>query len=219
MHATLPIINGKPHLLDVGCAHGWFLEHAAAHYHVTGIEPDAGVAAATRARGLAVRSGFFPDALNTDERFDVIVFNDVLEHIPDVNAVLTACWQHLQPGGRVIVNAPSRRGFLYRLSKLLARLGRGGAFERMWQFGFPSPHVHYFDTANLRLLAGRAGFTVDGRTRLASISVRGLYARIRYSREVPAFKARVLTAALSVMAPLLAVLPADIEMWSLRRPP
>ncbi|MDE2407760.1 MAG: methyltransferase domain-containing protein [Xanthomonadaceae bacterium] len=219
MCRSLPLPGGRPRLLDVGCAHGWFIERAAAQFETVGIEPDSAVANATRARGLAVRGGFFPDALNADERFDVIVFNDVLEHIPDVNAVLAACWQHLQPGGWVIVNAPSRRGFLYRLSKVLARLGRGGAFERMWQLGFPSPHVHYFDTANLRLLAHKAGFSVDGRTRLASMTVHGLYARIRYSREVPAFKALVLTLALGAMAPLLAVLPADIEVWSLRRPP
>ena len=215
----LSLPDGKPRLLDVGCAHGWFIEHAATRFEASGIEPDIKVAAATRARGLAVRSGFFPEALAAGERFDVIVFNDVLEHIPDVNAVLAACWQHLQPGGWVIVNAPSRRGFLYRLSKLLARLGRGGAFARMWQLGFPSPHVHYFDTATIRLLAHRAGFSVAGRTRLASMSVRGLFARIRYSREVSVLKALVLTFALGAMAPLLAVLPADIEVWSLRRPP
>jgi len=209
---------GKPRLLDVGCAHGWFIERAASRFEVTGIEPDAAVAAATRARDLPVRGGFFPDVLTPAECFDVIVFNDVLEHIPDINATLAACWQHLAPGGCVIVNAPSSRGFLYRLSRQLARLGMDASFGRMWQLGFPSPHVHYFASDNLARLAGKAGFVLEAQTRLPSVAVRGLYARIRYSREVSAIKALTLTVAMTLLAPFLAVLPADIEVWILRRP-
>lgn len=219
MGRTLALPASRPRLLDVGCAHGWFLQQADAGFEAIGIEPDIAVAEAARRRGLAVRGGFFPDMLGDDERFDVIVFNDVLEHIPDVNAALAACWRHLRPGGWVVVNAPSRRGVLYRVSKGLVRVGRPGAFERLWQAGFPSPHVHYFDTATLRRLADKAGFSFSGGTRLATMTVRGLYARIRCSREVSVPKALLLAVTLGLLAPLLAVLPADIEVWSLRRPP
>ena len=213
----MPVTKSTPRLLDVGCAHGWFIERASSRFDVTGIEPDAGVAAATRARGLPVRSGFFPDVLGPDECFDVIVFNDVLEHIPDINTTLVACWQHLAPGGCVIVNAPSSRGLLYRLSVLLARIGLGRAFDRMWQLGFHSPHVHYFATTNLVLLAHKAGFELEARSRLSAVAARGLYARIRYARDVSTIKAMTLTLAISLLAPWLAVLPADIEVWCLRR--
>lgn len=213
-----PAPNEPPGLLDVGCAHGWFIEQASPQFAVTGIEPDAGVAAATRRRGLAVREGFFPEVLQADERFDVIVFNDVLEHIADIHATLMACRQHLRPGGWVVINAPSRRGFLYRLSKGLLRCGAGGAFERLWQHGFPSPHLHYFDGDSVRCLAQAAGLQWQGSMRLPVVSVRGLYARIRYPRDVGVFKALALTVVISAVAPLLAVLPADIECWWLRRP-
>ena len=53
----------------------------------------------------------------------------------------------------------------------------------------------------------------------ATMTVRGLYARIRCSREVSVPKALLLAVTLGLLAPLLAVLPADIEVWSLRRPP
>ena len=216
--ACVPEGDPRPRLLEVGCAHGWFIEAVSPRFDVTGIEPDVAVATATRARGLAVLGGFFPDALDADARFDVIVFNDVLEHIPDVNATLAACWRHLVPGGRIVVNAPSRRGCLYRVSKVLAGLGFAGSFERMWQVGFPSPHVHYFDTASMTRLAEAAGFALEARTHLPSVAVRGLYARVRYSRDVPVAKALFLTAAVTLMAPLLAVLPPDIEVWIFRRP-
>ena len=222
LHGLLGGIAGpgdaRPRLLEVGCAHGWFIETVSPRFDVTGLEPDVAVATATRARGLAVRGGFFPDVLADEERFDVIVFNDVLEHIPDVNATLAACWKHLLPGGHVLVNAPSRKGFLYRVSKMLVKLGRGGAFERMWQLGFPSPHVHYFDTESVTKLAAKARFGLDSQTRLPSVAVRGLYARVRYSRDVSVIKALALTVAVTLIAPFLAILPPDIEVWILRRP-
>lgn len=207
----------KPKLLDVGCAHGWFLEAAGQNFEALGIEPDMAVAKATRARGHEVRIGFFPDALGESERFDVITFNDVLEHIPDINATLQACFERLRPGGLLVVNAPSRRGVLYRISRIMARLGIAGPFERLWQFGFPSPHVHYLDTASMGALASRHGFVLEQRMTLPSVSASGLYERIRYSREVSAAKAAFLTVAITAASPLFAVLPADIEVWFLRR--
>lgn len=214
----LPAGDARPRLLEVGCAHGWFIDTASQRFEVIGIEPDVAVATATRARGLAVLGGFFPDVLEANDRFDIIAFNDVLEHIPDVNATLAACWQYLAPGGRIVVNAPSRRGFLYRLSKVLARLGLPGSFERLWQLGFPSPHVHYFDKHSMARLTSKAGFTLEAESHLPSVAVRGLYSRVRYSRDVNAAKAAFLTMAVMLMAPFLAVLPPDIEVWIYRRP-
>ena len=207
----------RPRLLDVGCAHGWFLEAVAGDYHTVGIEPDRAVAAATRARGIAVREGFFPDALEAGERFDVIVFNDVLEHIPDVAATLAACARHLAPGGLLVVNAPDRRGALYRVAKAMLRAGLPGSFERLWQKDFPSPHVHYFDTRTLRALAAPHRLRPVGEHRLPSVSARGLYARVRYAGDVPALKAAAVTFAVGVAIPVLAVLPSDITVWLFRR--
>lgn len=207
--------SSRPRLLDVGSAHGWFLELAREGYDAMGIEPDRGVIAVATAKGLHVRDGFFPGVLDADERFDVIVFNDVLEHIPDVQATMTACADHLVPGGLLVVNAPSRRGAMYWVSKQLLRLGRPGAFDRLWQCGFPSPHVHYFDTNSIERLGERYGFTLTGSERLPSVSVSGLYSRVRYSKKVSAVKAAILTAAISAAVPALALLPPDIEVWFL----
>lgn len=207
----------KPKLLDVGCAHGWFLQATSEDFSGTGIEPETSVAIATRSRGIVVREGFFPDVLAAEERFDVIAFNDVLEHIPDINGALAACARHVAPAGIVMVNAPSSRGALYRIARFLARVGRAGSFERLWQKGFPSPHVHYLDTACVAALARRHGFELEQKMTLPSVSSNGLYARIRFSRDVSVPKAVVLTMAITVLIPFLAVLPSDIETWFLRR--
>lgn len=205
----------RPRLLDVGCAHGWFLEAAASHFDVVGIEPDARVADSAVARGLPARRGFFPDVLDAHERFDVIIFNDVMEHIPDIVAALHACALHLSAGGVVVINAPARTGMLYRVARVMAAVGLPASFERMWQKDFPSPHVHYLDDRSVRALGARTGLSLERSRTLPSLSVRGLYARIRYDRTVPASKAVVMTCILTIMAPVLRLLPADIKVWTL----
>lgn len=207
----------KPRLLDVGCAHGWFLERAAAHFEVFGIEPDPEVARRTMARGLPVRRGYFPDALADGEVFDVIVFNDVLEHIPNVVEVLRKCHERLRPGGIIVVNAPDRRGALYRLASVLVRLGMSGSFDRLWQKGLPSPHLYYFDSHSLLVAARNAGLEMTASRRLPTLLARGLYSRIRCSGEVSRIKAVFLSLGILPLVPALKVLPADITVWILAR--
>lgn len=207
------LLAGRARLLDVGCAHGWFIEKARERYDVVGIEPDHAVAAAGIVRGLPVRGGFFPNVLDVDERFEIIVFNDVLEHIPNVNNVLSTCRHHLSLGGLLVVNAPNRSGAMYWVSKQLLRLGRSGPFERLWQSGFPSPHVHYFDSKSITRLASQQGFTKVGSKRLSSVSLSGLYSRIRYSKAVSPIRAVFLSIIVAIAIPILRVLPSDIKVW------
>lgn len=208
----------KPRLLDVGCGHGWFLEITSGTFSSEGIEPDARIADVARSQHLKVRQGFFPDVLEADERFDVISFNDVMEHIPDVNAAFAACVRHLAPGGRLLINSPARTGIFYRISRGLCHLGMPSSFERMWQKGFPSPHVHYFDDQSIRRIGEKAGLSVEKISTLPSISTKGLYARIRYDRNMPGWKAALIAVTLTVASPLLKLLPADIKVWVLKAP-
>jgi SAM-dependent methyltransferase len=180
----------------------------------SGNEPEGDIAAAS---GVPVRVGFFPDVLAADERFDLIVFNDVLEHLPDVHAALAACAAHLTPGGWLVVNAPCRRGVFYRTARALAKFGRPAAFDRLWQAGFPSPHVHYFDASTLVALAARHGFAAVAATRLPSVRAQGLMARIRTDRSVAAPRAALVAGAVVAALPVLAVLPPDIRVWAFRK--
>lgn len=199
------------HLLDVGCAHGWFLEAAQSRgFDAMGIEPDENVCDGTVARGLNVKRGFFPDVLAESEKFDVIVFNDVFEHIPNVISVLEGCRNHLAPGGILVLNLPSSAGFFYKTSKLISRLGASGFFERLWQKGFPSPHLHYFNSENLSKLLSTNGFDPVSSGCLASVRLKGLYTRITYDRKYIR-PIRLFTFLLVVMAlPLIKLAPDDI---------
>ena len=201
---------GGGKLLEVGCAHGWFLEAARPHFDVLGIEPDEAIFTGTRDKGLPVRNGYFPDILGAGEKFDVIVFNDVLEHIPDINGALAACRERLNPDGVLVLNLPSSGGVFYRLSKLFCRLGARGSFDRMWQKGLPSPHLHYVDPANLALLLDKAGFVPRIQGRLATLRWNGLYTRLSYTGGHGPVVRALMCGCLAAALPLLHVLPSDI---------
>lgn len=208
---------GARRLLDVGCAHGWFLETARDSFDVLGIEPDAVVGGRTAARGLPVREGYFPDALLDGERFDIIVFNDVIEHIPDIRAALDACHARLNEAGLLILNLPNSAGFFYRLSKLFSRIGWSGPFDRLWQKDLPSPHVHYFQPANLARLVGKHGFVQVHSQELPSLRARGLLERMRCAGNIAGPALYLQYAAVLCTMPLLRVFPSDIVVSVFRK--
>jgi 2-polyprenyl-3-methyl-5-hydroxy-6-metoxy-1,4-benzoquinol methylase len=211
--------RGGRRLLDVGSAHGWFLETARDHFDVLGVEPDVEVGSRAAARGLPVRAGYFPDALHPSERFDVIVFNDVIEHIPDIGSALAACCARLGEGGILILNLPSSKGLFYRLSKVVARLGWQAPFDRLWQKDLPSPHVHYFDSANLATLVGKHGFELVHRDELPSLRAKGLLERLRCAGNIPTLSLYIQYTAILLTIPLMRAFPSDIIVCVFRKTP
>ncbi|OEZ56204.1 ubiquinone biosynthesis O-methyltransferase [Duganella sp. HH105] len=209
---------GARRLLDVGAAHGWFLEAARDDFDVLGMEPDTAVARKTAARGLPIRSGFFPDALEAGELFDVIVFNDVIEHIPDIESALAACRERLTPGGILILNLPNSRGFFYRLSKLFARLGWRAPFERLWQKGLPSPHVHYFEAGNLSKLVSGQGLELRLKAELPAVRAKSMLERLRCAGQGTWLSIYAQYAAVMMTIPVLRAFPSDIVVCVYRKP-
>ncbi|MCW2958773.1 MAG: methyltransferase [Solirubrobacterales bacterium] len=190
-------------MLDVGPAHGWFMTAALTRGgRIQGVEPEEAIADYARGRGLTVRSGYFPGALDDAARFDTISFNDVLEHIPDVHATLRACAETLTPGGILSVNIPSATGLAFRVACLLRRLGIRGPYLRLWQEGLPSPHVHYFTPAALGQLIEQHGLIVRRTVPLSSVQRRGLWSRL-HTVERPSPKSIFAFAALWLAAPIL----------------
>jgi 2-polyprenyl-3-methyl-5-hydroxy-6-metoxy-1,4-benzoquinol methylase len=207
------IVKIKPtggKLLDVGCAHGWFVEAAMKDFEVLGVEPDKAVYDVPAAKGLPVRQGFFPEVLLSSEKFDVIVFNDVIEHIPSVELVLQSCRARLNEGGVLVLNLPSSNGIFYRLSKVFACIGKSGFFERLWQKGLPSPHVHYFNKGNLLSLLTHNGFDAVKSGNLPTLGLTGLYTRISYTGELGLISRSLVYCAVAAALPFLRLLPSDI---------
>jgi SAM-dependent methyltransferase len=208
--------NPKLKLLDVGSAHGWFLKKAEQQFDVLGIEPDEAVASLAANNALNIRKGYFPAVLNDQDKFDIIIFNDVLEHIPSVNNIFTECAKYLNDDGILVINAPDRGGVFYRASKLLKKLGNASSFNRMWQVGMPSPHLYYFDTNSINKIATLSGFKLVQERPLSSVVAKGLFDRINYA-EGNKFINYLIGCAVLLSIPVLNAMKSDITVWFFKK--
>jgi len=206
------------HLLDVGCAHGWFLDAGRdAGFDCLGIEPSVQVAARAASRHHDVLVGYFPSVLGERQRFDVISFNDVFEHIPEADRTMQAAAGLLLPGGVLSIAIPSSKGIFYRLSRVLARIGAQGPFQRMWQMRFSSPHLYYFKADVLITMATRHSLHLVYQGHLPSVRLAGLWGRLRYDTTSGLVKNLLTYVAVVVALPFLTVLPADIDLLMFKK--
>ncbi|MFO1323524.1 MAG: bifunctional 2-polyprenyl-6-hydroxyphenol methylase/3-demethylubiquinol 3-O-methyltransferase UbiG [Burkholderiales bacterium] len=102
-------------ILDVGCGAGLLCEPLArSGAQVTGIDAAAKNVGAARShatsRGMTIdyRVGDPAGALRPDERFDVVLLLEVVEHVADVEAFLMAAARHVAPGGLLVASTIDR---------------------------------------------------------------------------------------------------------------
>jgi 2-polyprenyl-6-hydroxyphenyl methylase/3-demethylubiquinone-9 3-methyltransferase len=102
-------------VLDLGCAGGFMAEALAARgADVTGIDPAANAIDAARAHAhtTGLRIGYdvgVGEALPYDDSsFDAVVCVDVLEHVADLNMVLSEVARTLRPGGLFLFDTINR---------------------------------------------------------------------------------------------------------------
>lgn len=85
-------------------------------------------------------------------RFDVLVFGDVLEHLPDPLAALRATRSLLRPGGHIVLSVPNVAHGDVRLALL------AGRFDYADLGLLDSTHLRFFTWDTLRNLLREAGF-------------------------------------------------------------
>jgi len=119
--------NGKPRILDVGCAYGPFLAAAAeCGFSPAGVEPASDAARYVKEElGFPCYNGFFP-AANAEEirrlsndasgSFDAVTMWYVIEHFEEVGKVLMEIHALLKEGGALAFSTPSFSGVSGRKS-------------------------------------------------------------------------------------------------------
>jgi SAM-dependent methyltransferase len=160
----LPLLEGLDVLrpgkraLDVGCSSGaWLKLAASAGLVATGVEVGEATAEAARSRGLDVHTGTLEQTLPelAEQRFDLITFWDVLEHLRDPRRELAQAMELLSPHGIVAATFPNVEGWYPRATyRLLAR--RTG----VWEYPELPLHLYDFSPATARRLFERAGYSV-----------------------------------------------------------
>ena len=94
----------------------------------------------------------------TKSKFDVIIFNDVFEHLKNLNKVINSSLHALKKGGIIIINSPTSDGIIFKVSSFLMNLGFTKFYDRLWQKNMNSPHLSYFNKKNLNLLFSKHNF-------------------------------------------------------------
>lgn len=145
----LPDGTGR-RLLDVGCGTGDFLLSARRRFEAEGVELHRAAAEVARLQGLRVTDGR-AEALEGNQRFDVITMISVIEHCAEPIKLFQAVKRLLAPGGHVYVVTPNIASASFRyLGRLHSHLS---SLSNVSLFGEPG----------LRALARRAGFELIAR--------------------------------------------------------
>lgn len=104
-------------LLNIGCGYNLFLRKlVSAGYDVTAVDLNEQIIQFTRsqvgiAKAYAVSITDFIANFNAD-KFDFILFFEVLEHLEDPGGFLRSLKGILNPGGRIVFSMPNRQRFL-----------------------------------------------------------------------------------------------------------
>jgi len=139
----IDILNKKDNqrILDVGCGDGLFAEHISDKNYKVGV--DSIPESANTKKNFKI---FFqhdlnkglPEGLATVEKFDYILFMDILEHLLDYEKLLIDARKYLNKNGKIIVSLPNFVNIYVRLNVLAGRipLADKGILDRT--------HLHLF---------------------------------------------------------------------------
>ena len=96
-------------ILEPGCGTGGNFPMLARRGRLFALDADESAIGFARSRGLGqVARGFLPAAIPFgDQRFDLIVMTDVLEHLDDQTGTLRALRARMRPGGWLLMTVPA----------------------------------------------------------------------------------------------------------------
>lgn len=135
-------------VLDIGSSTGELLSlFKNRGWEVLGIEPSAAAASEALKRGIPTVNKTFEE-FGTDQKFDVVILNHVLEHMANPLAILRKVKSLLKEEGIVLVDVPHFGG-------LAAKVKGAG-----WEYILPHEHLWHFTVKAFMLLLAKANLRV-----------------------------------------------------------
>ena len=166
-------VRSGERLLDIGCGSGTsLLEAKALGATAYGIEADWNVKPIAKELGLNIHFGSLHDNPFPNSIFDLIVLNQVIEHLPDPDQALLVLRNRLSSNGRMVLVFPNIHSFWCRL------------FGLRWINWHVPYHLHHFSKASFKKMATRCGYQVKTiRTITPNVwtilQIRAFFARIK----------------------------------------
>jgi SAM-dependent methyltransferase len=141
-------LNPGKSLLDVGAASGIFLALAKEEgYEVAGIEPSEYLVNEAKKRyDLDLFNGIIEDYKRT-EKYPVITLLDIIEHLVDPDAFMSAVDALMADDGLLVIVTPD-------VNSLAARL----MGKRWWHYRIA--HINFFNLSSIRFLLDRHGYEI-----------------------------------------------------------
>lgn len=145
-------------VLEVGCGLGNFSGNLSGVEETWGIEPHAPAAETASTRLTRVINSTFDLAMASlpKRHFDLVICNDVIEHMPDHIAFLRQIKEFIAPGGCLVGSIPNVR-YYQNLFELL--------FEKDWHYRdcgiLDRTHLRFFTEKSLRRAFQANGYRID----------------------------------------------------------
>ena len=152
-------INRTPQrILEIGCGAGRFRDNFKDGIEYWGIEPCSSAAALAASSLTHVLNGAYDDvsAQIPDRHFDLIVCNDVIEHMPDPKSFLRNVREKLCDNGAMIVSVPNVRNAV-TLFELLIK----GDFQYVDAGVLDYTHLHLFTKKSFARMAEESRWHVE----------------------------------------------------------
>ena len=141
-----PIIKGK-RILDIGCGLGGIMSYFRECGHICeGIDLNAEVIEFARSQGHNVRNSSLSEFIKQGyDKFDLIIYNHVLEHVNDTGIELAAVQSVLKENGYIFIGVPS---LFYGIKK----------YDWDLQYYLSYAHNFYFTEGTLNNIMSINGF-------------------------------------------------------------
>jgi len=161
----------KGRLLDVGCALGDCLLEAKklGWKNSLGLEISDYAHKYSKKRGVNVKRSVLKNSKLKKSSFDVITYQDVIEHIKDPLAEMELAYKLLRPGGVIFLVTPDIGGVWSRV------------LRDKWYHYKPGEHISYFSKPSIKKALKQAGFKkVEASITYHVLSLEYILDRLKY---------------------------------------
>ena len=214
-------VNQSLKILEIGSGNGFFIEECEkSNIDITGSEADEeqyNLLAKNFSNIIKIALPIKNFNNELSNKFDVVVFNDVFEHLENLDLILIQLKSILKTNGQIVINLPSSDGLIYKFSNILNKIGFTNFYDRLWQKNLASPHLSYFNNSNLKVFFNKHGYNLIHTTSLDTVSKKGNFIRLNSTIKYK-FICFLLSGLLFLFYYFQKILPKDIILHIYKRP-